>query len=100
MSNVVAIVVDGVWVPVSGRHTIDAGNDSDMTDSSKYTTEEREAIYRRAKAITGQQLPARDGHHVIDVQNSSDVINSSTNEVDQIVGLLGQIIRRTKGLSA
>src|SRR5713226_7109380 len=68
-----------------------------MTESSKaYSVEEREAIHRRAKAITGQQLPARDGHHAIDVQNSY----SSTNEVDQIVGLLGQIIRRTKGLSA
>jgi hypothetical protein len=93
MNNVVAIVVDGVWVPISGRHAIDAGNDFDMTNS-RYTEEEREAIHRRAKAIAApkeQQLPVTDGHCA--------ATNSSTNEVDQIAGLLGQIIRRTKSLS-
>jgi hypothetical protein len=66
---------------------------------NKYTQEQRDAIHRRAKALSqGQQLPATDGHHAIDVQNNN-VINSSTNEVDKIVGLLGEIVMRTKGLS-
>jgi hypothetical protein len=101
MSSVVAIVVDGVWVPVSdGRRAIEinAGNDSDMTNS--YTQEQREIIHRKAKAMTGQQLPATDGHCAVDARNNSDVMRSSTDEVDQIVGLLGQIVRRTKSLSA
>jgi hypothetical protein len=66
---------------------------------NKYTQEQRDLIFRRAKAITGQQLPVTDGHHAIDTQNNSDMTNSSTNEVDVIAGLLGQIIRRTKFLS-
>jgi hypothetical protein len=62
------------------------------TNLSKYTDEQRDAIFRKARAITGQQLPATDGHHAIAAQSNS--------EVDQIAGLLGQIIRRTKSLSA
>jgi hypothetical protein len=54
---------------------------------SKYTEEERDAIFRKAKAM----LPATDGHNA--------VITSSMSEVDQIAGLLGQIVMRTKSLS-
>jgi len=98
-SNVGAIIVDGVWVPVSGHNAVDAGNDSDMTNS--YSSEQREAIHRRAKAITqGQQVPATDGHCAVGAQRrNSDVITSSMSEVDQIAGLLGQIVMRTKSLS-
>lgn len=46
-----------------------------------------------------QPLPLSDGHNAIDARNDSYVVNSSTNEVDQIVSFLSQVIRRAQSLS-
>jgi hypothetical protein len=40
-----------------------------------------------------------DGHRAISTRTDSNVVNSPMNEVDQIVSLLGQVVRRTQSLS-
>jgi hypothetical protein len=40
-----------------------------------------------------------DDHRAVSARNDSNVANSSTCEVDQIVSLLGQVIRRAQSLS-
>ena len=45
-----------------------------------------------------QSLPISDGHNAIDARNESHIVNSSMSEVEQIVALLSQVVKRAQSL--
>jgi hypothetical protein len=50
--------------------------------------------------VLWQQLPVSDGHNAVGSRDNSWVVDdSSMNEVDQIVGLLSQVVKRAQSLS-